>query len=135
MGKFKNRIYKFMYGRYGYDALSKTLLWVYAGVLLVHMILSLFIDSPFLYLANMLVSFSLVGYILFRTMSRNIPKRREENAKFLGFWRLRRNKRRDRKTHVYRKCPKCKAVLRLPKAKGKHTVSCPRCKERFEVRG
>jgi len=124
-----------MYGRYGYDALSKTLLWVYAGLLLLHMILSLFIESPFLYLMNMLVSFSLVAYILFRTMSRNIQKRREENAKFVGFWQLRRNKHRDRKTHVYRKCPKCKAVLRLPKAKGKHTVSCPRCRERFEVRG
>ena len=124
-----------MYGRYGYDALSKTLLWVYAGVLVLHMILSLFIESPFLYLANMLVSFSLVGYILFRTMSRNIPKRRSENERFLNFWRLRKNKRRDRKTHVYRKCPKCKAVLRLPKARGKHTVSCPRCRERFEVRG
>lgn len=124
-----------MYGRYGYDALSKTLLWVYAGLLLLHMILSLFIESPFLYLVNMLVSFSLVAYILFRTMSRNIQKRREENTKFVGFWQLRRNKHRDRKTHVYRKCPKCKAVLRLPKAKGKHTVSCPRCRERFEVRG
>lgn len=124
-----------MYGRYGYDALSKTLLWVYVGVLLLHMILSLFIESPFLYLANMLISFSLVGYILFRTMSRNIAKRRAENERFLNFWRLRKNKRRDRKTHVYRKCPKCHAVLRLPKAKGKHTVSCPRCKERFEVRG
>ena len=124
-----------MYGRYGYDALSKTLLWVYVGVLVLYMILSLFIESPFLYLVHTLVSFSLVGYILFRTMSRNIPKRRAENERFLNFWRLRKNKRRDRKTHVYRKCPKCKAVLRLPKAKGKHTVSCPRCRERFEVRG
>ena len=124
-----------MYGRYGYDALSKTLLWVYVGVLVLYMILSLFIESPFLYLVHTLVSFSLVGYILFRTMSRNIPKRRAENERFLNFWQLRKNKRRDRKTHVYRKCPKCKAVLRLPKAKGKHTVSCPRCRERFEVRG
>ena len=124
-----------MYGRYGYDALSKTLLWVYAGVLVLHMILSLFVESPYLYLANMLVSFSLVAYILFRTMSRNIPKRRAENERYLNFLKLRKNKRRDRKTHVYRKCPKCRAVLRLPKARGKHTVACPRCRERFEVRG
>ena len=34
-----------MYGRYGYDTLSKTLLWVYAGVLLAYMILSLFVES------------------------------------------------------------------------------------------
>ena len=124
-----------MYGRYGYDALSKTLLWVYAGLLLVYTVLSVFVDSPLLYLANILISFSLIFYILFRTMSRNIAKRREENAKFLGFWKLRKNKKRDRKTHVYRKCPKCRAVLRLPRSKGKHSVRCPRCNERFQVRG
>ena len=73
--------------------------------------------------------------IFFRTMSRNIAKRRAENQKFCNFFKLRKNKFRDRKTHVYRKCPSCKAVLRLPKAKGKHTVSCPKCKNKFSVRG
>ena len=68
--------------------------------------------------------------------------RRKENdfvfgifRRIKGFFKLQKNKFKDRKTHVYRKCPKCKAVLRLPKAKGKHTVVCPRCKNRFEVRG
>jgi hypothetical protein len=31
-------------------------------------------------------------------------------------------------------CPHCKANLRLPRKKGKHSVVCPRCKERFEVK-
>ena len=71
-------------------------------------------------------------------MSRNIPKRRAENARFVGFFKLRRNKWKDRKTHVYRKCPTCHAILRLPKikgkekGKGKHTVCCPRCANKFE---
>ncbi|MBR5515382.1 MAG: hypothetical protein IKU52_04190 [Clostridia bacterium] len=56
-------------------------------------------------------------------------------SKINGFLKLSKNKFRDRKTHVYRQCPCCKANLRLPKAKGIHTVKCPRCFARFEVKG
>ncbi|MFR2916862.1 MAG: hypothetical protein ACLTKQ_08005 [Acutalibacteraceae bacterium] len=38
-----------------------------------------------------------------------------------------------RKTHVFKKCPGCKAVLRLPRKKGKHTVNCPHCHKNFTV--
>lgn len=38
------------------------------------------------------------------------------------------------KDHCFRICPECKANIRLPKKKGKHTVVCPRCKCRFEVK-
>ena len=77
----------------------------------------------------------------FRVLSRKIEARRRENAvymkiigKFKGFFKLTGNKWRDRKTHVYRKCPKCKSVLRLPKKKGEHTVACPKCRERFDIK-
>lgn len=36
--------------------------------------------------------------------------------------------------HCFRICPQCKANIRLPKKRGSHTVVCPRCKCRFEVR-
>lgn len=124
-----------MYGRYGYDTLSKTLLWIYAALLILYMIISLFVNEPLFYVIYVIATMSLVFYTFYRTMSRNIAKRRAENEKFCGFFRLIRNKFRDRKTHVYRKCPHCKAVLRLPKAKGKHSVVCPRCKNRFSVKG
>lgn len=124
-----------MYGRYGYDTLSKTLLWVYIGVMLLYMIVSLFVQSALFYVVYLMATMFLIAYIFYRTMSRNIAKRRAENEKFCNFFKLRRNKFRDRKTHVYRKCPTCKAVLRLPKAKGKHSVTCPRCKNKFTVRG
>ena len=135
MGRFKNKLYSFMYGRYGYDTLGKTLLWIYLGVVVAYAVMSIFIDSAMVYVAYLVLSSALVIYIIWRAMSRNIAKRRAENEKFCGFFKLRRNKWRDRKTHVYRKCPKCRAVLRLPKSKGKHTVLCPRCKNRFETRG
>ena len=136
MGKIKNALYRFMYGRYGTDKLNTALLWTYAVLVIVYMIVFLFVEeNPFIYICYLFVSWALIGFVIFRTMSRNIAKRRAENQKFTGFFKLRKNKWRDRKTHVYRKCPSCKAVLRLPKAKGKHNVVCPKCRNRFEVRG
>lgn len=135
MGKFKNKLYSFMYGRYGSDKLNQVLLITYVVILFVYSVLSFFISSVWFDLAVWLVSISFVVTIFYRMFSRNIAKRRKENEKFCGFFRLRKNKFKDRKTHVYRKCPKCGAVLRLPRAKGKHTVVCPRCKNRFTVKG
>ena len=136
MRRIKNAIYRFMYGRYGNDTLNKTLLWGYVALMLAYMIAFLFVEeNAYIYLAYLFLSWALIAIIFFRSMSRNIAKRRRENEKFTGFFKLMRNKRRDRRTHVYRKCPACKATLRLPKAKGKHSVVCPRCRNRFDVRG
>lgn len=139
MGKFKNKLYRFMYGRYGTDTLNKVYLGVYIAVVLIYSVVSLFITDPkasaILTACYLLTTLLLIVLIFFRMLSRNVTKRRRENEAFCGFFRLLRNRFRDRKTHVYRKCPKCRAVLRLPKAKGKHTVVCPRCKERFGVKG
>lgn len=135
MGKIKNALYRFMYGRYGSDNLNKALLWVYVALVLLNMVLSLFVESPWYYLIYNVASMALAVYIIFRMFSRNIAKRRRENEKYLGFFKLMKNRFRDRKTHVYKKCPRCGAVLRLPRARGKHTVCCPRCSNRFGVRG
>ena len=136
MKNIRNRFYKFMYGRYGSDKLNRCLLWLYVGLVLLRMIIFVFVDEPIIVtLLYYVLSISLFVTIIYRMFSRNIAKRRRENERFLGFLRLLKNKFKDRKTHVYRKCPKCRAVLRLPKARGKHTVVCPRCKERFSTRG
>ncbi len=133
MGKIKSWLYRFMYGRYGTDTLNKVLLFVYLGVVILYTILSFFISDAVLAFAYFLVTIALAVTIIWRSFSRKIDKRRRENERFCGFFRLRRNKFRDRKTHIYRKCPSCRAVLRLPRAKGKHNVVCPRCKNRFSV--
>lgn len=133
-----------MYGRYGTDTLSKVILWCYSGVLILYFILYVIfgftmgentLPTTILNVSYFVIAGILVYLLISRMFSRNIAKRRAENEKFCGFFKLRRNMFRDRKTHVYRKCPKCRAVLRLPRAKGKHTVVCPRCKERFKVKG
>ena len=133
MGKIKNWLYRLLYGRYGSDTLNKVLLGVYLAVVILYTVLSFFITDAIFSLVYLLLTLTLVIVIFWRMFSRKIEKRRRENEKFCGFFRLRRNKFRDRKTHIYRKCPSCRAVLRLPKAKGKHNVVCPRCKNRFTV--
>ena len=135
MGKFTNKLAAFFYGRYGNDKLNRLLTGVYIVWLITFTILGIFIKSIVFTIIGWIFTLLLFGWIMFRTMSRNIYARRRENDKFFGFFKLRRNKFKDRKTHVYRKCKKCKSVLRLPKAKGKHFVVCPKCKNRFQVKG
>ncbi len=129
---WRERLYTFMIGRNGGDALGRALLVLYLILALVNA----FVGSWIVYL----LATALAVYAVFRMLSRDLYARRRENAWYLrvenaikGFFRLQRNKWRDRKTHVYRKCKECKSVLRLPRERGKHTVRCPRCQHRFEV--
>jgi len=38
------------------------------------------------------------------------------------------------KTHRYYKCGNCKAYIRVPAKKGKHTVACPKCGKEFKIK-
>jgi hypothetical protein len=127
------RLRQFMYGRYGSDELTLFLM----GCALLLLMLSGFRVLWFLYFLGA----GLLIFATFRSLSRNIAARRRERDRYLrliakprGFFKLQKNKFRDRKTHVYRKCEHCKAVLRLPKKKGKHTVRCPQCNKTFSVK-
>ena len=124
--RMRDRLARFLYGRYGDDALNRVLLFV----ALLFMILGYL---PHLWIFTLL-SVALLGWSMFRCYSRNIPKRQRELSVWLGFWgrirgffTLTRNRWRDRKTHRYFKCPKCRAVLRVPRGKGMIDVTCPRC--------
>lgn len=129
--RLKYKTAAFMYGRYGNDALTKFLMIVS----LVLLVLSWIPKLWFLYL----LSLTIMTLSLLRSLSRKFDKRRRELAFYLkiqkpiaNFFKLQRNKWRDRKTHVYFRCKKCKAVLRVPKGKGSIIVTCTRCKERIE---
>lgn len=126
-----------MVGRNGPDNLFRFCVWVSLAVA----IISIFILNPWVQLAFTVLYYAILGYALFRMLSKNVYKRRLENSKYLAaaekvksFFRRKKNQFRDRKTHVYKKCPHCKATLRLPKKKGKHTVSCPKCRQNFEIK-
>ena len=130
---FREKLARFFYGRNGFDTLAKGAWWA----ALVLMLVNVFFGWLVLWLLEVI----LYGYAVFRMMSRNCFKRQKENRRFqkiIGWpkrmFRLRCNKWRDRKTHVFRKCPQCKNVLRLPKVKGVHTVNCPCCHNRFDLK-
>ena len=132
MNKFMYKVANFFQGRYGIDELYKFLFVVFWIVA----ILSLFIRNPIIYLLEILICI----FMLYRALSRNIYKRQNENAKYLKIKnkviekiKLHKKKWADRKTHIYRKCPNCKAEIRLPKKKGKHVCTCPSCKKDFDV--
>lgn len=139
MSNFRQKLASFMYGRNGAD----TLYWWSLGAIVVLCIVRTVFSVLHLYLiANILNLLSSVILVLtvFRFFSRNTYKRSAENRRFVKFigkhkstFTLIRGRFRDRKTHVYKHCPKCKAVLRLPRSKGSHTVRCPKCNERFDV--
>ena len=119
-----------MYGRYGSDQFGRFLL-IAAVVLYV---VNLLLDS---FLLALLVDVA-IFYALFRMLSKNTYKRREENAKFmrkaqpaLQWLRLQQTIRKDR-DHRYFKCPNCGRQLRVPKGKGKINVTCRSCGASFQ---
>ncbi len=126
----RNTIQRFMYGRYGNDPLNLFLV----GLYLVLYLLYVFTRFQVLYL----ISLALVFFSLFRLLSRNLPRRREENMKFMKaagpvirWFRFRHVTRRD-KEHRYFRCPSCGQQLRVPRGKGKITVTCRSCGAIFE---
>ena len=130
--KFGDRYIKFMKDRYGVDDLYKFLLLI-CFVLLV---INTFISNNVIRLFEVL----LIVIIFYRYMSKNIKLRKKENDKYLEIkdkiiklFDYNKKKYKDRNTHMYKKCPKCKQKIRLPLNKGKHTVKCPNCGNRFDV--
>ena len=124
-----NKFYTFMRGRYGADEMSAVAV-IFA--LLLQIIISFF-DIWWLCFLPLLP----VAWAVFRIFSKNIAVREKENdiiKDIVAFFSLSKSKWRDRKTHVYFKCLRCKANLRLPKGKGELAVTCPRCKAKMRMK-
>ena len=120
--KLSASLRNFMMGRYGTDRLNMAIL----GVGLAASLLSVFFRSTPLNLIFFLLSYGMMFWAIFRSLSRNTYKRYQENRKFLQvFGRL-----KDRQ-HRYFDCPKCRQMVRVPRGKGKIAITCPRCKEKF----
>ena len=126
MNGFLNRLKAgfrhFMLGRYGADKLNMAILT--GGVICC--VAVMFIRLPAVDLALTGVSYMLMGWAIFRMLSRNTYKRYQENRRYLRL--LERLKDRE---HRYYDCPRCRQVVRVPKGKGKISITCPKCKEKF----
>ncbi len=128
---FRYKLMRFLSGRYGADELF----YIIFGLASVLAITNCFVRLLWL----QIIVYVLTTYALLRFFSRNITARQRENklaAKLKVGIQYKLGVRRQRKadyTHVYKKCPRCKAVLRLPRKKGKHTTICPKCSNKFKV--
>lgn len=125
----KEKLYRFMQGRYGNDQFNRFLM----AVTVICFVLSLFGLRPFYVLG--IVFFV---YTYFRMLSRNRYKRSAENSAYLKYEYKVKQKisvfmrdMKQRKTHHIYKCPSCRQKIRIPRGKGKIEVRCPKCGQTF----
>ena len=129
--RLRNGLSRFMYGRNGADQLGLCIIWT---AILLDIVGMLTKKVPLLSSIIGAVTTVMVLWALFRVFSRNLEKRRAENAAFLQkfWWPLKRKlssgkQQRMDKEHKYFTCPNCKTVCRVPVGKGKIVITCPKC--------
>jgi len=146
LGKLAFQISAFMAGRNGLDKLSVFLLVLVFIINGVNSFIRGAVPSVLLYA----VSVAFLSLAVFRVVSKNIPKRRNENNVFLnvldafGFNESAHRLKNANKnlglrlryigTHRFRKCRGCGEMLRLSKKRGKREFPCPRCGWRMKTR-
>ena len=126
----KERMQRFMAGRYGNDQLNQFIFIV----ALISMVLEIITRQSLFYTLTLVLL--ILAYV--RVFSRNINKRYEENMKFLQKKDAILNKFRKQKYyaaqrrnfHIYT-CRQCKQKIRIPKGKGKISITCPKCRTSF----
>jgi len=125
----RERLQRFMAGRYGVDELSKFLNLV-----------TLFVLVAGIFLLPQASSFAVVVIIInyFRIFSRNTYARSNENAAFMrkrnqltGWFSSKKSRFGQLKTHRFYKCASCKKTIRIPRGKGKIEITCPVCQNKF----
>lgn len=126
----------FLTGRYGNDQLNFFIM-ILSLVCGVMTFFTYGIADAVLSLLQLLL---LVIWVL-RAFSRNHYNRGAENQKFLRFWFSVKKafkgipaffKRLADRKHKYFRCERCKSRLRVPRGRGNITVTCPRCKHKFD---
>ena len=127
----KEKFIHFMAGRYGTDQFSRFLTFLALALI----ILNLFLRSSILWVLGLAAL--VVADI--RMFSRNFEKRRKENERYLQLkyrltgsarnWMDRQKQRRD---YAFFRCPSCRAMLRVPRGKGRIRVTCRKCGNAFE---
>ena len=113
---------RFMEGRYGTDRLNMVILCTGLAA----SILSSLLKVSGLNVIFWLLSYGLMFWAIWRSLSRNTYKRYQENRKFMQIV----DRIKDRQ-HRYFDCPKCRQTVRVPRGKGKISITCPRCREKF----
>ena len=131
--RIMQKISEAAYRGYGNDKLNTCI----SVLLIIILVLNFFLRNVFLSIAGMLF----LVLVFYRRFSQNHAARRKENEIFLkifnpikAFFKLNYFRIKNFKKSRYRKCRNCHAVLVLPVKKGTHTVKCPKCSFRNQVK-
>jgi len=129
----REKMAQFMAGRNGNDQLNLFLYALDALLLLAAMLVGGNVGRG-LYIAVL----ALLAFIYFRSFSKNLPRRREENGKYLRLryklaaaLKVRKEKWVQRKDYKFFTCPSCKTTLRVPRGHGKIKIVCRKCGNSF----
>ena len=129
----RERIARFMAGRNGNDQLNMCLLIADVVLMLLATIFSRKLGAVLYPLVLVLL-----GYTYFRMLSRNVYKRRLENEKYLRLcgriaarFRLIKERWVQRREYKFFTCPSCRAVMRVPRGRGKIKIVCRKCGNSF----
>lgn len=129
----REKLIRFMYGRYGVDKLSKhmvfaaLLLWLFA--------------IPFRLWILQLFSVACIVCGYYRIFSKNTAKRYKELCAYEKLWgkikgfpaKIKRDAAMRREYRIF-KCPGCGQKLRVPRGHGAVEVSCRKCSTVFRKR-
>ena len=127
--KIRCALARFMYGRNGIDQLGRVTLYGIVALCVVRMFVQ---RVPIAVSILSLAETVLWVLLLCRMFSKNLEKRRAENAKFMAWWGpkqadLRGAKARRADTaHKYVRCS-CGTYCRVPRNVGKVELTCPKC--------
>ena len=138
--RMREKLYRFMQGRYGTDKLNQFLFYLE----LILLVLSLFCRKNIV--INILFYISIIIYLaralskIARALSKNYVARSIENQKFIRiqakivhrFQAF--NKSLKDKQNKYLVCPECAQIIRVPRNKGKIEVRCPSCRKSFDAK-
>lgn len=135
----RERLNRFMAGRYGVDELSRFMLYLSLFLMLSEFILNFFSGNVVISLISRIVNLVALVIIilnLVRIFSRNHTRQYKINQWFLrtrgrvtGFFKG--NRSTADKTKKVFKCPKCSQRVRVPRGRGRIEITCPKCKTRF----
>ena len=134
MSNLRNRFARFMYGRYGLDQMGRFL----TGTVMVCLVISLFFGGRGAGVILYWIALILLIWSYFRMFSKNVSKRYQENVRFLALKRKiagpiakRWDHLKQRRTHVFFKCPSCGQKMRTLKGQGEKHITCPKCHTQF----
>ena len=127
----REKLNKFMYGRYGNDELNQFIFKLFMVSLIISLLTkgSSYISDIFYY-----ISLALALCVYFRMFSKNFNKRYAERQAYFEYsnkvktYLNKKNKmKKDKKVYAFFKCPSCKQKVRVPKGRGKISIHCPKC--------